>query len=513
MVRSRVRRQARGFEALESRALLAGDITTNLAGGVLTITGDAEANVFTLTPNGGNVRVTGIATTINGAAGPTDFAGVTAIVANLNAGADNVTFQNLNLASLTVNGNADADTITVNTNTVVAGTTTLNGGTEADTITFDNSTTVSLQVTGDTGNDIVNVTNATLTTLAISGGLNDDDLNVTGLTNVVASTLTISGDDGNDTIDFLNAVGTLASPLTINGDAGSDTLRVNNATLATLTVNGGAGNDTIILGIDFQPNIVTVAGQNAAIAAGSLTVNGTLTVNGDGGSDTITAYRVFGTANWTVNTGSATNLAGDIDTFTTYWTVSNQLTVTGGIGIDRLNIFYHTANALTNLNAGAGNDFVQVVISRFVVNASFAVEAGADVLAIDTNQFDADVVMDGGLDADYLLLAASVIDGDATIFAGDGDDYGLIGKHSDGSVGGNVVNNGLLQVDAGLGADYFDIQFNALLQFYANLGDGDDTVVTGGNQISVPSFMDGGSGRNRITRTGGQNVTYFNFVN
>ncbi len=188
------------------------------------------------------------------------------------------------------------------------------------------------------------------------------------------------------------------------------------------------------------------------------------------------------------------------------------MSIVGGAGVENLNLFYHTANGLTNVSTGAGNDYVQVVISRFVGNATFNVEAGADILAIDTNQFDADLVMDGGLDADYLLLAANVIESDATIYGGDGNDYGLIGKHSNGSVGGNVIDNGVLQVIAGGGADYFDIQYNALLQLYANLGDGDDSLVTGGNQISVPSFMDGGSGRNRLTRTGGQNVTYYNFA-
>jgi hypothetical protein len=514
MVRSRVRQKSRGFESLEARAMMAGDVTITQVGTVLNITGDAAANILTIEPGpGGAVRVTGTGTTLNTAPGPNDYFGITDIVANLGAGADQITVQDLGaLVNLTINGEADADIITVDS-VGVSSVTTLNGGTGSDTINFIDSTAVTLTVTGDAGVDTINLTNSTVTTLSVSGGLDNDDINITGLTNTVASTLTISGDDGNDTIDFLNAVGTLASPLTINGNAGNDTLRVNNATLATLNINGGAGDDTIIAGIDFQPNITTVAGQNAAIAAGTLTVNAALNINGDAGSDTITAYRVFGTANWTVNTGSASNLAGNTDTFTTYWTFSNQLTVTGGVGVDRLNIFYHTASGATNLNAGAGNDFVQVVISRFIASATFNVEAGADVLAIDTNQFDADLVMDGGLDADYLLLAASVLEANATIFGGDGNDYLLIGKHADGSVGGNLIEDGLLQVLTGAGDDYLDIQYNALRQLYASLGDGNDTVVTGGNQIAVASFMDGGAGNNRITRTGNQNVTYYNFAN
>ena len=58
------------FEGLEDRLLLAGNITSVLAGGVLTLTGDALANQVQLTVGtNGQMVATGLTgTTINGLA-------------------------------------------------------------------------------------------------------------------------------------------------------------------------------------------------------------------------------------------------------------------------------------------------------------------------------------------------------------------------------------------------------------------------------------------------------------
>ncbi len=62
------------------------------------------------------MQVAGTATTLNNTPGPINYFGVTDIVANLGAGADNITVQDLGaLVNLTINGEADADIITVDT--------------------------------------------------------------------------------------------------------------------------------------------------------------------------------------------------------------------------------------------------------------------------------------------------------------------------------------------------------------------------------------------------------------
>jgi hypothetical protein len=66
------------FEPLESRQLLAGNVTAVLDGGDLDIRGDNLGNRISVTQIGpGTYRVTGIGTTVNGGAGPVDIAGVT----------------------------------------------------------------------------------------------------------------------------------------------------------------------------------------------------------------------------------------------------------------------------------------------------------------------------------------------------------------------------------------------------------------------------------------------------
>src|SRR5262245_60625264 len=66
-------------EQLESRAMLAGNVTASLSGGRITIRGDAEDNEITITQvDADSYTVTGVATDVNGDALPVDFDGVTA---------------------------------------------------------------------------------------------------------------------------------------------------------------------------------------------------------------------------------------------------------------------------------------------------------------------------------------------------------------------------------------------------------------------------------------------------
>ena len=80
-----------GFEALERRAMLAGNVTATLADHTLTITGDIADNDIVL--SGGHEKVFTIAsgidaTTINGGAGPVTFSHVKRLVISMGAGGD-----------------------------------------------------------------------------------------------------------------------------------------------------------------------------------------------------------------------------------------------------------------------------------------------------------------------------------------------------------------------------------------------------------------------------------------
>src|SRR5690348_6679077 len=74
----------RGFERLENRALLAGNVTAAVVAGTLNLTGDASGNALLVVQTASNTwRVQGLGTTING--GNTAFlaSGVTDITADL----------------------------------------------------------------------------------------------------------------------------------------------------------------------------------------------------------------------------------------------------------------------------------------------------------------------------------------------------------------------------------------------------------------------------------------------
>src|SRR5262245_48818994 len=83
-------------EGLETRDLMAGDVTAEVVGGSLIIKGDAQANDIVITePTPGSFQIaTGATstTTINGGAGPVTLNNVTKDVKiNLKNGADRVT--------------------------------------------------------------------------------------------------------------------------------------------------------------------------------------------------------------------------------------------------------------------------------------------------------------------------------------------------------------------------------------------------------------------------------------
>src|SRR5215475_2967337 len=86
----------RSFERLETRELMAGNMTASVISGSLTVNGDNAANVLQMTEVSGNRwKITGLAgTKINGKSQVTTQAVTHDIQLYLNGGNDNVTVQN-----------------------------------------------------------------------------------------------------------------------------------------------------------------------------------------------------------------------------------------------------------------------------------------------------------------------------------------------------------------------------------------------------------------------------------
>lgn len=78
------------LERLETRLLLAGNVSATLKGHTLKIIGDNEGNALEFSGDGGTINVAGVdGTTVNGDAGAT-FDGVTKVIVKMNGGDDHI---------------------------------------------------------------------------------------------------------------------------------------------------------------------------------------------------------------------------------------------------------------------------------------------------------------------------------------------------------------------------------------------------------------------------------------
>ncbi len=127
--------QKLAVEQLEDRMVLSGTVTAQLSGGVLTITGDANANAIKVfqtgsTVAGATIMVEGFSTGISVGgkiSGFKSFVGVTDIAINLGAGNDSLVFNNTKLTGgIDITMGAGSDVLQM-TNVVAQGTEKLHG--------------------------------------------------------------------------------------------------------------------------------------------------------------------------------------------------------------------------------------------------------------------------------------------------------------------------------------------------------------------------------------------------
>lgn len=295
-------------ETLENRALLAGNITAVVDGGVLRLTGDAASNGVRIRQSGDNLEVVGTllagtATTINGDASFTASGVTNGLIATMGNGNDSIRLAN-DSGPLTIAGTLVVST--GNGNDRVSGSV-KNGASEAfhlgpgvDRISLSNSTLGNLVINGDPlaaaegssdevlltrvrtsapaiirtggGSDHVQIGGASSfpLSLTIATGDGSDKVEVEGTTDVpvqVGSALTIETGRGNDEVRLrdvnVNGVLTMtnldgASKIELERvkatdglfawlGAGDDELRIRNSSSARAGLGGGLGTDTLTL--------------------------------------------------------------------------------------------------------------------------------------------------------------------------------------------------------------------------------------------------------------------------
>jgi hypothetical protein len=385
-------------EMLESKLPLAGNITATLAGGFLTLAGDANANFAQIGGTNGIVRVVGIGTTINGAPLRT-FTGVTNIDFLGNGGSDSLTVSSLTLAGdlfasldsttagndrltmLNVNVGGDID---VRTDPVDAVLGEVNSSAGADIVSLTNVRAGDdvFVVTGGIGglagvaNDIiianrVNAANNDLLAATFSlfkTGNGQDSITLTSLDIDADLFVDASPDFGNSSAADFVTVSTAAVTgfLDIRTDdvltatsRGNDTATVNGVAAAGLRLATQGGNDVVsVLNSTFGDPPFGIGQLISFINTGAVT-------GADRDVVTITNTDFFG--------GVELTTGADRDFVTV--TLSQAVGLSAidvhtvidlGAGDDYLNLSYNTVDdlALIELIGGAGTDFVYAYFNR-----------------------------------------------------------------------------------------------------------------------------------------------------
>ncbi len=409
------------FEGLEGRLLLAGNITSVLAGGVLTLTGDALANQVQLTVGtNGQMVATGLTgTTING-------------LASVNFGAVN---------TLTFLGGAGNDSINLNqSGAVISGNVILDGGDGNDTISATGKFGANLNLLGGLGNDTLSVTNATVTNASATP---------------VATNILINAGDGSDIVTVSNCkvgntnridTGFVSGRPSTDDSTGNDDdvviLTGGNVTNVndkeTVTVSGLSVTDDLRLtdnhtGVDNK----TVANNTFRIT--NTTARDDVTLVSLAANDTLTMTNVTSYGKVDLNFGDGTNTLSMSKT-KTFGTAPSSLLVLGdgiivnsGAGMDKLGIIESETAGVISINTGNGADRVEltrVTTTRSSGALDIDTGAGGDGLVLDRVSIGGNSTIDTGLDNDIFTLKNSRLLGTFDAELGDGSDLGFVGGNT-----------------------------------------------------------------------------------
>lgn len=490
------------FELLEPRILF--DVTAAIDGnGVVTITGDANANSITIRGDSNGVI------TIKGTTGgPQTFGGqgvpVTKIVVNGGDGDDNIQLNN-KPAKLPKDANGDPIEAEINGQ---GGDDTVEGGGGADSL---NGGEGNDKVRGNGGNDQLNGENGNDD---LGGGAGDDvndggdgndDIKDKEGNNTVRGG---AGDDnirtgsGNDDIDAGSGNNTVIDDGGNNNTSaaeGNDTLKskgagTNNVSLGdgdnqasfkggTVSYTGGSGIDQVMV-----KNSALTAMLGGGADWGMGTLFGTSNIDGQDGNDTLNFSSPRGRAFQPA--GSVTLTGGNGMNNLWYRRGKNRseimsLTVNGGPNDDVINVMDGTFFPIGNLtiNTGGGMNTGVVKATR---NLMFNGGSGVDHFSLFLFVLDSfvgaaafDILLFGGDDeVEMLFNFVAGILFTLNIDGGDGNDF-ISGKRKGGSDGeSSIAYNG------GMGNDHIHgSKFSEVI----NGGDGDDSADGGGGNDTFQS--------------------------
>ncbi len=285
------------LERCEPREVFAGNVVASLVGTNLTVTGDGAANVVLITkPNATTVRVTGLATNINGLGVPAEFTGVVNLSVNTSAGDDNLVIaRDLVTANNILNAFDLIDysfASTPDTGTAMFGNVTIQGGNGADRVLLQMATSGNVSVADAGGIDQIALIGSTiLGTYTVNAGA-DLDFVLMGSSRV-ASNVNYSLGAGND-YSYNEKIFT--GPWTVDLGTGSNSIEIFGANttgalsaLPPLTINGNSDVDAVVLqGSRFRTIDVNLGGAGDFLSWwGSVRTTGNVSIKGGDGDDSI----------------------------------------------------------------------------------------------------------------------------------------------------------------------------------------------------------------------------------
>lgn len=293
-----------GFEQLEDRRLMAGNVAVAVRYGALVITGDNQNNDIVISQTGnGQYSITPFAaTTINGQATAQTFSGVTGdFNINLKGGADTIQMYQLDYTQLTIPGNLKINLASSTGSfvdlwkTAITGSASVVGGSGGNTVSIDQSQIgagCKLNLGG--GNDEVNFNySAVAADLTITMGKYSTGQDDVGMARCfVGGNVTIQTGNGNDSVGLMEV--SVRNQLQIKTRGGDDIVSLGELTpggtqpdpytqtflnAAVISVDLGAGDDVLRMfdSATDQANYLGNSGVDAVFNDGPSSLSGTFT--------------------------------------------------------------------------------------------------------------------------------------------------------------------------------------------------------------------------------------------
>jgi hypothetical protein len=303
--------------------------------------------------------------------------------------------------------------------------------------------------------------------LVVTGTSNNDFISITGTGNGMTGQYVVAYPQGSQTVSGVTG------DIEINLSAGDDQLALENAFVnGSVTIDASHGHDTVNLG-NVKP-VSTRLDLNVALGAGN---------------DTVTGQRLYVGRNFTTTGGSGDDQINYLGSsapgaFVLGISSGGATTILGHDGNDQLLVSNSFIVGQWQLDGGLNVDRIEVKKSASNGHVSLLGGGGADVLVADTNYFVTTLTLSGGDDGDRLELRNSLGMVVATLDGGAGNDSAA------------VSNLTAMRMALNMGAqnDTADVRGSLFDEFFAKLGDGNDSLTMYGNLIRRVTEVDGGLG-------------------